>query len=652
MKRLWSSFGGLATGLILAIPLSAQTAGTPGNHDVSAELLRMESPPNEPDIKYWDNLRFFVHPEPREDAVPDVTASLYVLATYWRHKDTAPDRLPNSLRDRLLEASEQYPDYAADLAHFFPRTPDTDRRVLAILNRAPSSDISNENRVELKKYLSRTSKAFRSELLARAEGADEGEGYIENADDVKALARLDWDHAAPLLEKMIVEGKPRTSALALSLQYEHAVKVSDANSAKLQVRLQRIADDQSAPAKARDVAIEALMKADWEGRDSWFLSLFSDEKLASASDGVWSYSPLHEAIEENPSFWIPQIARLVESTNPNVRRNAIFALVLFQQENARADAILPLLPWLSNPHWVTSNNSGDDRRNLIYSLTKVRVPESIPGLIHVLQHPEEAKTFEIGYAAMAISQCNDGRAVPALRALLTKHDVYGDRFAVAEALLASGDVSLNEKVEAVTLVARVLSTSSGRELINQSQDSLDEDDPAAMDGQLVLGLAVVKSQGGQQAFVEALERKSRSVRADDPATADALDALLAVLPSRQRDEKMISAIASGEASAPEILAAIKRSDWLALNNADQLTKIAAGSGSAAATAAMLLGDEERKIQILSGTDATAQKTLLAELRLTGEHIWGDAVEKLVDSTDPEVAEAANAYLPVLHRVMF
>jgi hypothetical protein len=297
------------------------------------------------------------------------------LAEYW-HLQLAqdPDRLAPALRARLLDACEAYPRYAADLAHLVPRTPEATKRLLALLDRVPDQGDPSA-RQQIIRHLSQTSDLFRPQLIAHVKEAHEGPGFMENESDVRALARLDWNQAEPLLTDLAQPDKPRLSALSLALQYQHAAVSANPKADDLRRRLTAIATDSSSPAKARDLAVEGLMATQWPGRDDWYLSLLADGSFVTSSDGNTSYSTLEEPAHDQPSVWIPRIAPLVGSSNSRVRQNAVRILVSFQQEESWPDAAVPLLPWLFDPKWVEAESSSWTRHNLIYSLSLVKAPE-------------------------------------------------------------------------------------------------------------------------------------------------------------------------------------------------------------------------------------------------------------------------------------
>lgn len=614
--------------------------------DIASELLKMPYRGENENHDYWDNIYLYVHPEFQPQRPPKENTSLYSLANYWKYQTYQnPEKLSQVLRIRLLEACEAFPEDAADLAHLTPRTQKAYQRLRVLMDRVTDKgDEYSSSRRRIQRYLSQNTDWFRDVLIAHAKAAYEGKGFIENEQDIRALARLDWEQAAPILRQMLQKDKPRLSALALSLQYQHSLQFSTNESDSLRKALKAIAADKDAPAKARDLSIEALMASPWADRDDWFLSLLSDGSLAAPIDDTSVFSPLEDTVHLEPSHWIPRIAPLVASSNPNIRKNAIYILVSFQQDESRPDAAIPLLPWLFNPKWVEVEISSYNRLNLIYSLSRMKVPESIPGLIHILQNQNDDDMFEIEYAADAIAQFHDKNTASVLRAQLRNPINQRERKAIANALLASGDVSFDEKLIAVAAAAKRVSSQSGRKLLNES---VNEDGVNEIEGQDVLGLAIIESEGDQPSFINALQVYSRKIYFKTPETSKAIDQVLAILPNTMRDAHLLAAIRKNSVSPTEINNAFQRRAWLCKSNEAELRTIVRSGGSPAALAAVLLGDSELYHQILTGGDAAAQRTLLAALRISGDLADDDAVAKLTESTNPGVAEAAKAYGEIL-----
>jgi hypothetical protein len=95
------------------------------------------------------------------------------------------------------------------------------------------------------------------------------------------------------------------------------------------------------PEPARQIAVEALLKAKWKGREEWVRSFLAQ---ADAGTAGWFCSEADAA----PDHWIPILARMVGGENRRAHEAAVSLLARF---NGRADALRPLLPWLVDPQW-------------------------------------------------------------------------------------------------------------------------------------------------------------------------------------------------------------------------------------------------------------------------------------------------------------
>ena len=139
------------------------------------------------------------------------------------------------------------------------------------------------------------------------------------------------------------QNNPRTAIFAKRLIYEHALEEKDAEVIeKYRREFQEIVKNKNASGRERDDALEALIKNnDWENSDRWYLGLFEDETLLELSlSESGTTNPLDGIVYKDPDKWIPVIANLVGNENQVVHNAAVNALVQFQNESARRDALL------------------------------------------------------------------------------------------------------------------------------------------------------------------------------------------------------------------------------------------------------------------------------------------------------------------------
>lgn len=364
---------------------------------------------------------------------PPEDAPLETLAGYWSGRFAGDQpTITSRTQERLLDACEAEPRYLPSLLKVLPDTAAAHARIKSLLDaelKAPR--FNSEWAAVVRKDLMYHSRYFIQDLVRAAQAAHDEEDSLKGEEELKALSRLDWNAAEPVLAVHAASGNHRVAALSLSLLYARSLAVSDSRAAVgYRERLKRIVEDRSRPGRARDIAAEALLTSNWEGRDVWYWSLFRDPTLRDLKDGYLMMSPLCQ-IAMDTSEWIRQLAARVAGTDRTVRDAAVTCLVQFQLDNARRDALLPLLPWLSDPKW----SSARDRLRLIQSMDRVEMPESVPGLIAVLGQKDET---ECSYAAESLAHYKDKRAIPALRRALERLRDGDDRMRIARALIQSG----------------------------------------------------------------------------------------------------------------------------------------------------------------------------------------------------------------------
>jgi hypothetical protein len=249
-----------------------------------------------------------------------------------------------------------------------------------------------------------------------------------------------WESAEPLLTSLAGGGQPRSSTLALTLLYKHAVAEKDSAAVdRYRERLRAVTSNRNAPAWARNAAIKALSLSEWASRDEWYLSLFADKTLLRPSDGSYGFLPLTTLLDRDPDRWISVMAKLVESKDAAVRQNAASCLVQFVNGDGpasqRRDAALPVLRWLSNPAWLRIGSTY--RAWFMQHMGELDIPEAVPGLIWIVENEEEHSHW----AARTLAHYTDQRAVPVLRKALEREKNEDQRAYFIPGLLALGGLS-------------------------------------------------------------------------------------------------------------------------------------------------------------------------------------------------------------------
>ncbi len=398
MKRFAHVFAAL-----LLAPLLLSTARMQVNGNLAgviAQLLDHPAPPPPPKELAEAmaamngsaiNYRYANPPDPGEDA------PIKALMAYWELQviEDSGKQPSEKVRQRLLQACEDEPDFSTRLLDFLPDAPVTPARLKRILDEVSDGEDPRE-------------KLIHEAGSVRDDGSD-----VKGSRQLDALARLDWLTAEPLLKNYVEGAAPRTAAFALGLLYEHAAQnnqLTETNAYRDQ--LLRIVSDPQAPGAARALAIEALMKTDWHGRDEWFLSLFADPTLGEMKDGYGRINALAEPVKRDPDRRNPHmIHKLIGHSDRHVHNAAALCLARFVNRRARKDALLPLLPWLSDPQWaITSDEYA--RVRLADSVARLKMREALPGLRWIIRNE---KGYIRSSVAEELEKVCDSSIVPVLR---------------------------------------------------------------------------------------------------------------------------------------------------------------------------------------------------------------------------------------------
>ena len=607
--------------------------------DVVADLLTMPAPPPPPGLPTSGiSANKPVKTSSRFEQPPE-DAPLEVLARYWAgiHRRAAGN-LSDRLRDRLLDAAEAFPALLPNLMDKLSDDPVSHGRTKAVFDREHSAQrLGSDWFKKVRRHLMFHSRYFRNILVQEARAAHDNPkgGYVKKSDELKALARLDWSAAEPILREFAAGPEPRTSALALSLMYGHHVGAGNMDeAAEYRQRLKAIVGDADAVGRARETAADVLLGSQWDGRDEWYLSLFKDSTLRELHDGIYLLTPLTFPASTEPDKWIPILTNLVGSSNRVVHDAAVSLLVRFHLERARKDALLPLLPWLEDPDW----SSARDRLRLIQSMDRLKMPESVPGLIAVLDQDDQ---YQRSYAAESLARYAPAEAVPALRRALEREKQWSHRSRIIKALIACKGVTTAEAVTAIEAFARLIQTEDGRKEVQEAVNSYGK----TLSAQASLGLYLGNSpQPLSEQVVQDLLERIRGLEEGEPGVAKALHGILDKWPSKSADWDLLHRIESGKADAAAIRAGLRRRELVRETIFAELERLATAEGVAAGVASVILGEPKFHHVILEGADTEAQSALLASARLVREPLPVNDVGLLLRSEDELVSRAAEAYL--------
>lgn len=636
-------------------PVVSQTAAVPppaastrtAERETFRQLLYLPAPPPrsaQPGQEAGDRTErppdFYDDDKPPPDDAPVVD-----LLDYWERRDGTlgrdPHRPSDAVRARLLNACEAEPERLRRLLLYVPDTPEAADRVKKLYDAAQGdARFEGDWRRSVHEWLVFNSRYFLSDLTTAARKAGDKEGYVEKEESLRALAKVDWEAAEPLLNSLSSGGQPRSATVALALFYRHAVAARDTEGGeRYRMRLRAVAADRAAPARARDTAIEELSMTEWSGRDDWYLTLFADETLLSPRDGYYAFSPLTTLFDRDPDRWLPLMKKLVESKDAAVRQNAASCLVQFVNDqegppDKRREAALPVLRWLSDPDWLPVSSTY--RAWFMQHMDDLNIPEAVPGLIWIVEHDE----WNRQWAARTLAYFKDQRAVPALKKALAEDKNEDHRQYILDGLLASGGLSDAEQLAALEAYAAKLTAPGGREEVERYRSYRDEPLPQPVS----IGAYLARQKEASDSLTQAVLARAEALRKQDPALSRALLGVAEGWQARQVDLDMLRRVGTGAADAATVSNALERREKLRESVGPELRLLLAGGGSAQSVAAVILGDEGVAQSLLTSTDGIAQLALLACARMTQTPLPVAQVGSLLHSKDADLQLAAERYL--------
>ena len=626
------------------VPVSLGQTGKSDSVELLKQLLAMPAPtprgspePAQPEIQQWQpNFLLRQNPPPDDAPVED-------LMMYWARWSTLRHgpKPPPAVVQRLFDYGLSKPDLLPSLLQIVPPNDTVVAKVKEIYDKEQSEQLFDSSWSEsVKEWLLLKSPYFLSELAALARKAKDNSkgGYVNKQDALIALAELDWTSAEPLVRSLLASAQPRSSSLALSLLYQHAIKEKEAAAEENYRRtLQQIAADHSQPGGARDSAIQALAFTEWSGRDEWYLSLFQDETLIKLTDGDRVYTPLNRRVMSDPDKWIPAMARLLESKDLALRSAAASCLMSLLPPDARKDALVPLLPWLSNPSWI--NESAGERMRLIQAAAVIDLPESVPGLIWMVENEKDENNHNRSYAAYALANYKDPRAGPALKRALAEEKDEGNRHRIMQGLVACQGLSDTEAVQALEAFLAKAATPEGVAQLNQYPPP-----GGPLELPIAIGKYLNQMSDASDSLVNAVVARAESLKQQNSALAQALLNTAHRWRGRQVDLDMINRIANGSADANMVAAALTRRQTMIDKLRPELESLAAADGIAPGVGAVLLDDSVLLQAVLTSGDRPAQIAALACSRLTQTSLPVELVGSFLSSKDSLLSQAAELYL--------
>ncbi|HKQ76548.1 MAG TPA: HEAT repeat domain-containing protein [Blastocatellia bacterium] len=613
-----------------------------------------------------------------ESSPPADDAPIEDLIEYWsrRSSDRTKTDLPGPsdiVRERLLGAGERRPWTLPRLYDFLPKNTDTHDRLYRVLTKDPKEfdEIEENNwRSSLYWWLQSNTQYLRNELIEAVRTRDNNDS--DKLDEIEALAKLDWHTAKPLLERIVAAGMSRSYPIALSQLYEGSVKGTDMTQAEAyRASLKRLIVEDGLAAAARRTILSSLLKEDWAGQEEWFVSLFSDPNLSrqnqsrmtvitgasfiagrrvSGSSRERDFQrmyftsdpiPLSIALNLNPGKWIPVIAGLTSHKEAAIRNAAVTSLgVLLNNNRAekkyREEAARTLLPWLTDPNWGPEQF----RANFISMLAEIDLPESIPGLLWVLDNEKDDFTRES--VVESLRRHCDSRIGPALKGHLSIVSNEELRWQIVTALAKCGGFSDEEMASAIEAYANMATTTEGQALIGEISEGKSG---KILPLNVFIGQTLFQSDlnWATEGFAAILFDRLKEA---PPAAATRILNKIRALPLNIARARLVERIGNSSANIADLTLALRIRDLLADDLRVELSELVKRGGYASGVAAITLKDRDRQIEILKGKDAKAQIALLAGARYLLEKLPIESLKGLTTGSDKTLTLAVESYLEI------
>ncbi|HVE58709.1 MAG TPA: hypothetical protein VNB22_17885 [Pyrinomonadaceae bacterium] len=714
MKRFLSSvalcLSLLLIGLFFFMPAGeAQTTILPG-------LLSMPAPPP-PNPFYRPTLterdeNFFDKKNPPSDDAP-----IQDLLDYWKHQNEFDPKFTYTVKpsgkslERLMDEVEKKPELLEELIDVFPETKDSAEFIKRLYDEESSKrDLESSWRTEVKKWLTYHSNYFSSELYEAANQAADTKEYVTNQDEVLALARVDWERAKPLLDRMLSNSnQPVSQTLARWALYKHAMLTNDSFDAeKYRKELQETVENKSLQPGNRDLAMDALVEAgDFPGRDDWYYSLLEDESLYELRVNGQVYTGLTTILALSPDDkYVAKMIELAGSSNQTVRNAAVRNLSTLLDGNKNPDVIRALLPWLENPKWAKEVSG--ERTKLVTALRSFAIPESVPGLIAMLNEKEKqevpvypnsnsnssiysttnrplynvvtnvntaavrTQTVESypyrSWAIMALEKQKSPQAAAALRAILPVVENW-ERQNVVRALLVSNGFTISEQTEALEEVAKSVNeqqnmpsntasmTSNVNGIYVERNEEFGITSPGLTNVQvyraqnadpnnlkMLLGAQLVNIEDPGDELVKAVIDRINYNEKKNPPVALAMRQIIQNWKGTAINALLLRDLKDGKSNLPAVVKLLIIRKEMREKQPDDIADIRAGSATALGISACLLEQTNDYDAILEGDNIEAKTAMLSCARLIRAALPVQKVAVNLKSENKLLAFAAERYL--------
>ena len=584
--------------------------------------------------------------------IPPDDAPIEDLLDYWRSSYNQPnetsriDRQPSiPVAERILEYCSTHPEKLNEYLRILPVAPEIASSVKAIYDQTSTRELLERPymMVQVKMWLTHNTTYFINDLLREVGRVKDENNYVSNENQfaLRSLARVDWDSALPIVERLESDaGQPYSQTLAKWVRYQYAVSSGDESDIERYRRaLQQIVENRDAPWAQRDLAMDSLVAVgDWKGRDAWYLSLFDDPTLLTIQEN--GYTGLSTMMTASPpDKFTDQMLKLLRSGSVTARSGA--ARNLITDFNGDTKVLSELLPWLTDPAWAKSSRN-NERGAFIGQLGRFSIPESIPGLISVVMNEPEQRSI----AAAALESYKDPRANSAFRFALAQEDTREGRAPLISGLAACGGFSDDEQLSALEAYVTLISTEEGQEkyskFANQYTQGYGEDEgddegemsiapepgkpgapPEEKEDVLPLPISIgafvaEQTEPSEGVVIRAIDRLN-TLRATNPVVADMLAEVMQKWKGRAIYIELLRRLKSGEAGIGDILRILADRSDIRKKVPNEVGLLLGSGGITRGIGACILEDPLQYTDILGKDDVEAAAALLGcarELRAT------------------------------------
>ena len=221
MKRFLSAVV-LCVVLLVIFGLSFLLPSSEAQNNVLQNLLDLPAPPPPNPLFYVRQSNrageFYSKKNPPADDAP-----IEDLLEYWSRQSSNYRELGYNIApskktlERILEEVEEKPETLPSYLNALPRTKDVAEFVKKLYDKEVAKEDGDEDwQYAVRNWLKLNSKYFSDELFEVANQATDTEEYVTNQDELLALARVDWDKARSIVERLYNDKSKKVSFESLS----------------------------------------------------------------------------------------------------------------------------------------------------------------------------------------------------------------------------------------------------------------------------------------------------------------------------------------------------------------------------------------------------------------------------------------------------